>query len=283
MIEIDYTGQHIGEYLLLSQMARGAFSNVYLAQQQQPFERMVVVKLLHTYLRSTQEQEQFMQEAHVLAQLHHPHILPLLESGFYVDHLLPYLVMDYAPGGSLRALLTHTTPDLLPTEQAFALLTQTGQALHYAHQHHVVHRNLKPENILFNAQGEVLLADFEIPPLRSSRSISVIVPSRSFSSHMPKQMLQGASGEKSDQYALGCLAYELFTGHPPFLFDWLSMFAQFNMKRKDAPPPAPTQLNPSLLPSTEQTLLKAVAEQPDDRWPSILAFLTALSESTKTT
>src|SRR5260370_16009257 len=276
MIEIEYTGQPIGDYLLLSQIARGAFSNVYLAKPRQPFERTVVVKLPHTYLRSTHEQ--FVQEAGVLAQLHHPHILLLLENGFYIDHLLPYLVMDYAPGGSLRALLTHAAPHLLPTEQALALLTQTGQALHYAHQHHVVHCNLKAENILFNAQGEGLLADFEIPPLRSSRSISVIVPSKNISFYMPKQMLQSASSEDRDQYALGCLAYELFTGRPPFLFDgdWISMLAQFDMKRKDAPPPAPTQLNPSLLPSTEQALLKAIAEQPDDRWSSILAFLTAL-------
>ena len=180
---IDYTGQQIAKYLLQALIGSEAFRSVYLAHPDGLKNRSVAVKLWQRLLlRSTLEQEQFVQEAEMLAQLHHPHILRLLGSCFFSDHLFPYLVMEYAPGGSLRALLGSAAPHLLPPAQALALLTQIGQALHYAHQQQIIH----------------------------------------------------------------------------------------------------TQLNPLLLPSTEQVLLKALARKPENRWPSVLAFLAALSGSMTT-
>jgi serine/threonine protein kinase len=275
---IDYTGQQIGRYLLQTLIGCGTFRSVYLAHPDGLKEHSVAVKLWHDpYLRSTQEQEQFVQEAEMLAQLRHPHILPLLGSGFYVDHLLPYLVMEYAPGGSLRTLLTSAAPHLLPPAQVLALLTQIGQALHYAHQQQIIHGNVKPENILFTAEGEAVLTDFWMA------ASQMYQPSSWSGAGVPiylaeEQMVYGHASPQNDVYALGCVAYELLIGRPSVVLDLTSLKFKPYVSS-----PAPTQLNPLLLPSTEQVLLSALARKPEERWPSVLAFLVALSESMVTT
>src|SRR5229473_7385403 len=147
-------GKEIGNYRITGEINSGAYGSVYRAEHVHIKGRIVAIKLLHAYLGSAKEREQFEQEAQILALLEHPHILSLLDFGF--SERQPYLIARYAAGGSLRAVLKRQAP--LPLEKAITILIQVGQALYYAHQQQIIHRDLKPENILFNAQGEVLLA-----------------------------------------------------------------------------------------------------------------------------
>jgi serine/threonine protein kinase len=146
----DPINQHIGNYLLLKEIASGAFGSVYLARHKILAERLVAVKILHASLQSPQERERLVQEAHFLEQLRHPHILPLLDVGISENKL--YLVTEYANGGSLRDYIKEHSPRLLPIEQSINVLSQIGHALYYAHQKNIIHRDIKPENVLFKTK-----------------------------------------------------------------------------------------------------------------------------------
>jgi serine/threonine protein kinase len=145
---VDLIGQEIGNYRLMSRLASGGFGNVYLSQHTLLPERRVAIKLLHTFLSSQEERDQFLQEARFLEQLKHPFILPLIDVG--ISDNLPYQVTEYASGGSLRDILKQHQSSGLPQNIALTILSQICQALQYAHQRQVIHRDLKPENILFN-------------------------------------------------------------------------------------------------------------------------------------
>src|SRR5207302_239500 len=143
---------------ITSRIACGSFGCVYRAHHAFLL-RVAAIKLLHaTHLRSLGARGKFLQEAQLLEKLKHPHILPVYEFG--IDDGLPYLVMEYASGGSLRGLLRYRRLRPLPIEKAITIISQIGDALYYAHRQGIIHHDLKPENILFNARGDALLADF---------------------------------------------------------------------------------------------------------------------------
>lgn len=116
--------------------------------------------MLHAHLSSPDERAQFITEAQLLKKLRHPYILPIIDAGIHEG--VPFIVTEYAAGGSLQDYLKQHPKQPLPLEAALSILVQVGQALQYAHQQHIVHRDLKPGNILFDAQGKALLADFGI-------------------------------------------------------------------------------------------------------------------------
>src|SRR6266516_1192876 len=270
MVQDPLIGKEIGNYHILSLINSGAFGSVYKAEHIHLRGRITAMKFLHAYMVPT-EHAQFVQEAQFLSTLEHRYILPVIDFGF--DRGLPYLVAKYASGGSLRDRLLHQM--LLPTEQVLTILSHVGQALQYAHTSHIIHRDLKPENILFNAQGEALLADFGIATLLSSASVkqSAVIGTPSY---MAPEQFRGMVSKESDQYALGCIAYELFTGHKPFT---ASDFIAMAYKHATEPPIPPRQLNVQTLPSCEAAILKAMAKQRADRHTSVEAFLMALRES----
>jgi len=165
MMETDnYKGQEIGNYRLVEKLDCGSFGCVYRAEHLHLKKHIVAIKLLHAHLASPQKSADFLQEAQFLYDLSHPHILPVLDVGIYEKNI-PYLVVEYCPNGSLKQYLQRQPPGPLPVEEAVSILTKIGQALHYAHQHDIVLRDLKPANILFNTKGEVVLADFGIAVL----------------------------------------------------------------------------------------------------------------------
>jgi serine/threonine protein kinase len=200
-------GRQIGNYRLLVKIGGGSFSSVYQGKhvifEDEP---VAAIKILHTALQSQQEHLEFIKEAQLLKKLRHRHILHILDAGF--QGAIPYLVTEYAAGGSLRERLSKYNGQPLPVDEALVILTEIGEALQYAHQQRVVHRDLKPENILFNAQGEVLLADFGIAVLLASTRTGQVGFSRT-PSYMAPEQFEGLASTKSDQYALGCIAYEL--------------------------------------------------------------------------
>jgi tetratricopeptide (TPR) repeat protein len=270
-----YIGKQIGNYRIVTEIASSYFSHVFRGEHVFLHERIVAIKLLHAYLDSPQESERFLQEAHFLAKLKHRHIMSIVDVGTFEN--LPYLVVEYAQNGSLRdRLRRHPTPRPLPLDEALAILLQVGQALQYAHEMNVVHRDLKPENILFNSRNEALLADFNIATMletAKTKSIDIIGSPL----YMAPEQFEGTVSKRSDLYALGCIAYELFTGRPPF--NAPSAFA-LGLKHKNEDPHPPTHLNPHLPRQIEQAILKALAKERADRHVSVSVFVTALQHST---
>src|ERR1051326_3055914 len=268
--ENSHIGMSLGNYRITAEIGSGGFGNVYQGQHTILTERSVAIKQLHGHLASPKEREQFLEEARLLERLKHPHILHIFDVGIHDG--FPYLVAEYAPNGSLRDRLNKSTSNPLSMEEALAILSQVGQALHYAHQHNVIHRDLKPANILFNAKGEALLADFGIATTLSTTSIThaAIIGTPPY---MAPEQFQGSVSKESDQYSLGCIAYELFTGKVPFTAN--DFFAMGFEHMTKAPIP-PTQLNPYLPVHIERAILKALAKQRVDRHANVNAFIEAL-------
>jgi serine/threonine protein kinase len=263
--------QRIGSYELLRELARGSFGRVYLAQHVVLTNRLVAIKLmLSAPLASAGKQESFLQEARFLEVLKHPHILPIIDVSFHED--IPYLVTEYASSGSLRDLLNQRSPHLLPLEESLRILVQIGQALHYAHQQQIIHRDLKPENIVFNAHGDALLTDFGISTMLTTASIKN-VDNDGTPAYMAPEQFRGTISRESDQYALGCIAYELVTGHAPFT---APDFFSLGFKHLMEPPLAPTVYTPQLPEHIAHAILKALAKERTNRYPDIWAFITAL-------
>ncbi len=276
----EYIGKVIGNYRIVQIVSSGAFGSVYLAEHTILTGRIVAIKLLHSALAGSQnaELDRFLQEARLLEKLRHPYILATLDAGVYEispDGSIPYIMTEYAPNGSLRDRIRRQYPDLLPLSEVLTILSQIGKGLQYIHQQKIIHRDLKPENILFNADEEALLADFGIAIIAD---IEPDEHTMGTFAYMAPEQFQGKSSRKSDQYSLGCIAYELVTGHVPFS----GSVEQVRYKHLYELPIAPRQFNPQLPVYIEQAILKAMAKNPEDRHRNVAAFISALYTSHKT-
>jgi serine/threonine protein kinase len=269
-LEVNNIGRQINNYRILAEIGSGGFARVYRGEHLFLKERTVAIKFLHTYLNSPEECERFLQEASILEKLRHQHILLIYDMG--IDQGFPYLVAEYASNGSLRDRINRCAPNLLPTDEVVRILSQIGQALHFAHQQNIIHRDLKPENILFNHEGQALLADFGIATILTSASFQSAKLTGT-PTYMAPEQFQGHISKESDQYALGCIGYELVTGHPPFSTD--NVFAT-GFKHLKETPTAPIQLNPGLPAYIEHAILKAMAKERSNRYPDFRAFISAL-------
>ena len=273
----NFLGNHLGSYRLVREIARGGFGTVYQAQHTILTDRLVAIKVLHDLLlNSSQERDAFLQEAQFLESLKHPFILPLLDVG--IQQNIPFLVTEYAASGSLRMRLQAQSPKLLTFDEILTILSQIGQALQYAHQHNIIHRDLKPDNILLNLHGEALLADFGIATLLSTASIGH-TSTTGTPAYMAPEQFRGEVSRETDQYSLGCIAYELFTGRKPFT---APDFVALGFKHATENPVPPRQHNPSISTSVEQAILKSMAKGRNQRYPDVMAFVTALQTQSLT-
>ena len=270
-------GEHFGRYQVKAKIACGASGCVYLAQHDILSKRMAALKVMHSsHLHSPQEEDRFYREAEILASLSHPHILLIYDFGIDEDEGLPYLVMEYAPNGSLRDLHNSDPQHLLPMAQSLSIITQIGEALYYAHQKRIVHRDVKPENILFNAKGEVLLSDFSIALEQDVTHIEKEIDVMGTPPYMAPEQFDGHVSRRSDQYALGCISYELFTGRKPFQAHNTGILIQ---KHKYENPIPLRQLNPQIPIHIEQAVLKTLAKNLYHRYENVSQFINALQSS----
>ncbi len=261
---------YIGNYRTVRKISNGAFGDVYLAQHSFLANRTVAIKVLQSvHIASQQERDRFFQEAQFLENLKHPYILPVMDVG--VNEGSPYIVTEYASKGSLRDLLQRQSSSLLPVEDAVAILSQIGQALQHAHQQNVIHRDLKPENILFNSEGHAIIADFGIATVLKATTRQTNTAGTFH--YMAPEQFRSTIAKESDQYALGCIAYELFTGR--ILFD-ASDYVTLMMKCLLEAPVALRHYNPELPLQIEEAVLKALAKERADRHTDIAAFVTAI-------
>lgn len=262
---------YIGSYRLISKLGGGAFGNVYKAQHAILSNRIVALKLLHLdYVENQEAILRFLTESQILEKLRHPYILPIITVD--IHNGFPYQITEYASKGSLRDRLQLQPLRPLPLAEAIRILSQVGQALQYAHDQNIVHRDLKPENILFNEKGDAIVADFGIATILSTSSIKQTSPLGTYH-YMAPEEYQDLICKESDQYALGYIAYELFTGHLPFE---ASSIAATIAKHLTELPVSPRTFNPDLPEHMAKAVLKALAKQRAERFTNISAFITAL-------
>ncbi|MGH2480725.1 MAG: serine/threonine protein kinase, partial [Ktedonobacteraceae bacterium] len=266
-----WPGREIGNYRIKEEIASGGFGIVFLAHHAILSDRPpVALKLMHTRFSTSEHREQFIQEAQLLERLHHPHILRLIDVGITVEGS-PYLITVYAPCGSLRDLLgKEKTP--LPLTRALQIVQHIGQALHFAHSQNILHRDLKPANVLFETPEHALLADFGIALVSEGNTVremnAVGTPA-----YMAPEQFAGMTSKQSDQYALGCIAYELFTGRK--LFPTQDPYQLMNCHVNQKPVP-PAQINPDLPPHIEEAILTSLAKERSARYPDVITFIDAL-------
>lgn len=216
----DRIGTQLGNYRLLQLLGQGGFADVYLSEHIH-LHTQAAIKVLQVRLIENNVQS-FLNEARTIAHLVHPYIIRVLDFGVQDD--IPFLVMDYAPKGTFRQRFLNGHGQRLPATPLFPYIKQTAAALQYAHDKKLVHRDVKPENMLLGPNDEVLLSDFGFALIQSSTSRSSMETAGT-AAYMAPEQLQGKPRPASDQYALGIIAYEWLTGSCPFRALFLKLLA----------------------------------------------------------
>lgn len=267
----DRIGQQLGNYRLLHLLGQGGFAEVYLGEHVY-LGSHAAIKILYTRV-AQDDVAQFQQEARMLANLIHPHIVRVLD--FDVDDHTPYLVMDYAPGGTLRTRHPKGTRLSLPTVVAY--VKQFTQALQYAHDQKLIHRDIKPENMLIARNGDLLLSDFGIALIAQSSRYQSTQEAIGTVSYMSPEQIQGKPRPASDQYSLGIIVYEWLTGDRPFHGSFTELCAQHMF----ISPPSLCEKVLTISPDVECVVMTALAKDPKQRFASVQAFATALEQASQ--
>jgi TolB-like protein/Tfp pilus assembly protein PilF len=261
-----------GRYAVEQELGHGGMAIVYLATDLR-HHRKVAIKVLRQDVGGASA-ERFLREIRTVAALHHPHILQLLDSGTAGDHL--FYVMPYVEGETIRQRLERDGP--LPVDEAVRIAREVADALAFAHARGVVHRDIKPENIFLSA-GHALVADFGIARAADAAAggsntltdAGLAVGTPSYMS--PEQATAAPKLDgRSDQYALGCVLYEMLAGAPPFT----GPTSQAIMARHMADPVPPLRTVRDVPPALESAITRSLAKMPADRWASVKAFAESL-------
>ena len=260
----------LGEYEILGELGRGGMATVYAAHDI-ALDRRVAIKVISPSLGASPALvERFRREARTAASLSHPNIIPIY-SVRHADRLL-YFVMKHVDGRPLDSILRET--GALPLPMVQAILGQVAGAVGYAHRHGVVHRDIKPGNILIDDEGWCVVTDFGIAKVAESEGLTtsgMMVGTPAYMS--PEQCLSNDISGASDQYALGVVAYEMLTGRLPFPGTSMMsvMYAHVHV-----PVPAIEELRTECPPELGSAVMRMLAKEPGDRWPSIEEAVAAL-------
>ena len=278
-----------GRYRLIRLIGQGAMGRVYLGEDTR-IDRQVAIKVIQTEANPYPDDDAtkdalrlFHREAQTIAKLNHPHILPLFDyDEASSDGTSPtYMVMPFCPEGSFADWLKQRRDrGLLPPQDVVQLVHQAADALQYAHDRGIIHRDVKPANFLIRSNRDnpncpdLLLADFGVARItaaatRTSQSV------RGTPVYMSPEQWSGAPVPATDQYALAVMACELLTGRAPFQGNTNQVMYQHLM----AVPPPPSSINPGLPPSVDAVILRALAKDPSERYLTISEFARALQQA----
>lgn len=277
-----------GRYRHLRLLGSGGMGEVYLMQDTR-VNRQVAIKVLRAEVTLYPDDEKFAnsarlfeREARAIAALDHPNILPLYDFGEEAreDITVTYMVMPYCGDGSLEGWLRQRGSEPFLPQQVAALIEQAAEALHYAHEHKVIHLDVKPSNFLIRSNRKdpqrptLLLADFGI-----ARNFTTVSSSsrtiRGTPTAMSPEQWSGEPVLASDQYALAIMAYEMLVGRPPFI----GSLEQLMYRHFTVQAPRPSSFNPLLPLALDEVLLRALSKKPEERFPTIVDFANALTEA----
>jgi len=262
-------GQRLGNYRLVRALGKGAFAQVYLGEHLY-LKNYAAIKVLLASL--TEEDEQlFLSEAQMIAQLAHPNIVHVRD--FAIEHGTPFLAMDYASGGTLRN--RHPQRSCLPLDLTISYVKQIAAALQHAHNHGIVHRDVKPENVLQGSEQLLLLSDFGISLHLPSADASNSQAWAGTLPYMAPEQMEGKAVYASDQYSLAIMTYEWLCGVRPFEGNALSLGYQ----HAQVPPPPLRSHDPSLPEAMDNVLQKALAKDPQERYTSVITFARMLERA----
>src|SRR5579859_7368612 len=282
-------GKQIGRYRFLQLLGSGGMGDVYLAADAR-IEQQVAIKVIRsetTFSAQTEAGREvarlFHREAKAIVKLDHPNILPLYDYGEEQINTMQliYLVMPYRAEGSLADRLRRRSDSApLTTDEVRHILSQAAAALQHAHDHQIIHQDVKPSNFLVRdrketpARPDLLLADFGIARLITTTS-SMSQSIRGTPTYMAPEQWQGSPQRSTDQYALAVMAYELLTGQPPFR----GGPGQLLYQHMNTPPVPPSALNPLLPADIDVVLLHGLAKEPQSRFASVTAFAYGFQQS----
>jgi tRNA A-37 threonylcarbamoyl transferase component Bud32 len=271
----NLVGQNLGRYHIIEPLGQGGMASVYKAFDT-TLERNVAIKIIRTDTQVSGEQAQFLKrferEAKALAQLDHPYILKVLDYGEQAG--IPYLVMPFVEGGTLKEKMGQP----MPYPEAAALLAPIARALEYAHQSKIIHRDVKPANILISRSGAPILSDFGIAKMiESGESTQLTATGVGIGTpdYMAPEQWLGKADPHTDMYSLGIVFFQMVTGHLPFTAETP---AAVLIKHLQDPLPRPRLFVPSLPDSVEQVLFKALAKAPENRFPDMGVFADLLEK-----
>jgi hypothetical protein len=267
---MDLAGKTLGKYHIGQEIGRGGMGAVYKGYDP-TLNRTVAIKILAPHLIWEKRFiNRFVREARTVAKLSHPNIVSIHDVG--VQDGIYYLVMAFVEGETLGHLLARE--GALPPRRAVAILAQIARALDFAHQRGVVHRDVKPGNVLLEAGQRVVLTDFGIARAAEGTRLTATGMSLGTPEYMSPEQARGEPTDaRSDVYSLGIVLYEMLTGQVPFHAD--TPLATLRMQA-DSPPPSPRQLMASLSPAVEGVVLKALGKDPASRYPSAGLLVEAL-------
>jgi len=272
----DLIGQRLGQYEILGVLGEGGMATVYRAMRRAPRSE-VAVKVIKTRAFNPDVLGEFVRrferEAETIASLSHPHILKLFDYGQEEDTV--YLVMEFLRGGSLAGLIRKGT---LTPEQCSAILDQVATALDYAHLRGIVHRDLKPQNVLLDEQGNAILTDFGIAKIASVHTeLTHKGSSLGTPEYMaPEQWRGDPMDGRTDNYALGIIAFEMLTGQTPFTANTPAAIMYLHMQE---PPPRIAEYRKDIPPALENVIAQALEKEPEKRYSTATEFARAFKQA----
>src|SRR6266536_2580107 len=270
---VERIEQNIGHYSLVQLLGRGNFADVYLGVDSSE-QQQVAVKVLQTELTRSQV-EQFLAQAEIVARLDHPHIVRVMEYG--VEDHCPFLVMQYAPHGSLRQ--RHPRGTRLPITTIASYVKQIAEALQYVHDRGLIHRDVKPHNMLLGTNYEVMLSDFGIAVVAQNMGhwVQKVKEFEGTILYAAPEQVRGRPRIASYQYALGVVVYEWLCGSWPFHGTVEEIASQHTL----IAPPSLCEQVPTISPVVEAAVFNAMAKEPDERFESVQEFAKALERASR--
>lgn len=274
-IEDPLIGQQLANFRVERPLGRGGMAQVYYGWDVQ-LERPVAIKVIDARHRQKQEYaRRFVQEARVVARWHHPHIVQIHYAG--EEDGLFYFVMEYIDGQNLAQRLSavHASGAFLPPREVMRIMRAIAGALDYAHTQGVIHRDVKPSNVMLADDGRIILTDFGLAMHVEHGTTGQVFGSPRYIA--PEQAISSSGAiPQSDIYALGVILYEILTGELPFEADDPLNLA---MRHVSETPPSPRSARPELSEEVEAVVMRALAKEPEQRYPSGAALVEDLTEA----
>src|SRR3990170_7930923 len=259
----DLSGRQIGNYQLTARIGQGGMAVVYQGRHLVSGETVAVKVLSSQAADEASFARRFRREARVLMELKHPHIVPVTDFG-EVDGIA-YLVMPYLRVGSLAQRLAQKPLTAVEGGRVFG---EIASGLSYAHEKGVVHRDVKPSNVLLTEEGRALLSDFGLAQIHDASVSLTGSMMLGTPAYVSPEMVRGEPGDaRADQYALGVILFELTTGRLPF--DAETPMAIL-VKQANEPLPRPREIRPNIPEAVERVILRATAKNPQDRFGSVV-------------